>query len=58
MTMAFDYFIHEKVTFIFEQKAILIGELTPDNLDEPGKLRIITEDIFFDFQNAIRESMG
>ena len=48
--LAFEFFLHEKVEFVYEEKKILIGE--QDNI------RVITEDMYFDFQNAIRLSMG
>jgi hypothetical protein len=48
--MAFEFFLHEKVKFVYEEKKILVGE--QDNI------RVITEDMYFDFQNAIRVSMG
>lgn len=57
---AFKHFIHEPVTIVPEIEMLLIGksedELDPDiDLDEP---RLLTEENFFDFQNAIRFSMG
>lgn len=53
---AFYLFIKEPVTFLYEQKAILIGELTEKiNLK---KMRLIEEKDFFEFQNLVRESAG
>ena len=57
---AFRFFTHTSFTAIFEQKILIIGELEKvvsetSNLDE---LIIFTEDDYFDFQNAIRESLG
>ena len=57
---AFQKFIHEPVTIVPEIELLLIGkseeELDPDvDLENP---RVLTEENFFDFQNAIRESMG
>ena len=57
---AFEHFIHEPVTIVPEIEMLLIGksedELDPDiDLNEP---RLLTEENFFDFQNAIRFSMG
>lgn len=57
---AFEFFIHQKVSFLYEQKMILVGELT-DVLKEAKSLDdlvTITEEEFFDFQNAIRECIG
>ena len=57
---AFNLFVHEPVTIVPEIEMLLIGksedELDPDiDLENP---RLITEDIFFDFQNHIRMVMG
>ena len=57
---AFNFFVHEPVTIVPEIEMLLIGksedELDPDvDLENP---RLITEDIFFDFQNHIRMVMG
>ena len=57
---AFYFFIHREVTFLYEQKMIIIGKLedvlkTVNSLDD---LITIKEEEFFDFQNAIRACMG
>ena len=57
---AFQFFIHEEVTFLYEFKAILVGNLeeklkTIKSLDE---LIMIREEDFFDFQNLVRMSIG
>ena len=57
---AFKFFIHEEVTFLYEQKIIVIGNIqeilkTAQSLND---LVVINEEEFFDFQNAIRECMG
>lgn len=57
---AFMLFIQEPVTFIYEDKKILIGDLKEmipkiKSLDE---LVFITEEEYFDFQNIVRESLG
>lgn len=57
---AFQFFIHEEVNFLYEQKLIVIGNIkevlkTVKSLDD---LTIIKEEDFFNFQNAIRESVG
>ena len=57
---AFEFFIHEEVTFLYEQKMIVVGNIqevlkSAKSMDD---LVIITEGEFFDFQNAIRECMG
>lgn len=55
---AFEYFTHEKVMFLYDQKAILIGDLQQEQLLSIDSLRLITKDNFFDFQNVIRVSVG
>ena len=57
---AFEFFIHEKVTFLFEQKLIVIGSLEEvlKNAQSIDDLILIREEEFFDFQNAIRECIG
>lgn len=57
---AFEFFLHEEVTFLYEKKMIIIG-----NIEEVVKktksiddLIVLTEEDFFDFQNAIRECIG
>ena len=53
---AFYFFIHEPVTFLFEQKEIVIGEISEiKGLEE---LRLLGEEDYFDFQNLIREALG
>jgi hypothetical protein len=57
---AFMKFVHEPVTIVPEIEMLLIGkseeELDPDvDLENP---RLLTEENFFDFQNAIRLAMG
>ena len=57
---AFALFVHEPVTIVPEIEMLLIGksedELDPNiDLENP---RLLTEENFFDFQNAIRISMG
>ena len=57
---AFQFFTHQPITFLFEQKKILIGELH-QSLVEASSLEdlvFIDDANFFDFQNAIRESLG
>lgn len=57
---AFEFFIHQPVTFLHKEKKILIGDVeevikTVKNVDE---LIFLTEDEFFDFQNTLRCSIG
>ena len=57
---AFRFFIHDEVTFLYELKAILIGDLEKSlkiakTLED---LVMIKEEDFFDFQNLVRMSIG
>ena len=53
---AFYFFIHEEVTFLFEQKQIIIGDIS--NVTSIENLRILREEDYFDFQNLVREAVG
>ena len=57
---AFSFFIHQEVSFLFEQKMILIGNLEESlkNASSVDDLIILKEEEFFNFQNAIREVIG
>lgn len=57
---AFYLFTKQEVTFLYENKAILIGSLKKElkRVKKLEDLVLITEDNFFDFQNKIRESLG
>lgn len=56
----FKFFTHEEVTFLIEQKIVIIGNLekklkTINNIDE---LPILNEANFLKFQNLLRQSIG
>lgn len=53
---AFEFFIHEEVLFLYEQKMIIIGEIK--DIKSIDDLRVLRESDFFDFQNIVRESVG
>ena len=57
---AFRFFIKEEVTFLYEEKLIVIGKLEKilENLTGLDQLIFINEAEFFHFQNAIREAVG
>lgn len=57
---AFLFFMHEPATILFNQKAIVIGEINEEikSLDDLSKMRTITEDNFLMFQNVIRDMIG
>ena len=53
---AFFFFTHEKIHFLYEKKAIALGDLQEAKKVE--NLRVLSEEDYFDFQNFIRESIG
>ena len=57
---AFQFFIHEEVSFLYEQKIIVVGNLQEvlKNAKSIDDLILIKEEEFFDFQNLIRASVG
>lgn len=57
---AFQFFIKEDVTFIYEKKSILIGDLEEkiQEIKSLDELVFIEEAEYFSFQNLIRESCG
>lgn len=57
---AFYFFIHQEVSFIYEQKKILIGDLEKEiaRVTDLSQLVFLEEDEFFDFQNMVRMSIG
>ena len=59
-TLAFQFFIKQSVTFIYEKKAILIGDLKQKVFKkEPlSTYVLIEEDEYFDFQNIVREAIS
>lgn len=56
---AFQLFIHEPITLVYESKLILIGDVQDlATITDMKSFRYLSEDTFFEFQNLIRESMG
>ena len=57
---AFEFFIKEEVTFLYEQKMILIGNIEEivKDISSIEELSLISEENYFQFQNKIRESLG
>ena len=57
---AFYLFLNQPVTFLYESKSILIGDIDNviDTMKNVEDLVLITEDDFFEFQNKIRVCMG
>jgi hypothetical protein len=53
--LAFEFFTKEKVLYLYEDKKILIGDLTKIGPNiSVEQLRFLTEDNYFEFQNLIR----
>ena len=57
---AFRFFTHEDLIMVFERKIIIIGNIREAVLEAESidDLNMLTEEDFFDFQNAIRVSLG
>lgn len=57
---AFQFFIHQEITFLYELKKIVVGKLEEviDGATKAEEIVTLTEDEFFDFQNSIRECVG
>ncbi len=57
---SFKFFIHQDVTFLYEHKLIIVGDIQEvlKNIKSIDDLIVIKEEEFFDFQNAIRECIG
>lgn len=57
---AFYLFTRQEVTFLYDNKTILIGNLEKEmkRIKKLGDLVLLNEENFFEFQNKIRESMG
>ena len=57
---AFEFFTHKKMWIWFEKKIVVIEENEPEDKSSLSieNLILLTEDEYFDFQNAIRASLG
>ena len=57
---AFEFFLHQKVNFLFEEKMIIIGDLKDvvQQIKSVEELIMLTEEEYFDFQNLVREAHG
>lgn len=61
---AFQFFTHENITLLFNEKSILFGNMEEElkqiqNMNKKIEdLRIINEEDFFAFQNLVREACG
>lgn len=57
---AFEFFTHEEVNFLYEQRMIVFGNLANilKEIESVEEIRRLEEENFFDFQNLVRESIG
>lgn len=57
---AFEFFIREEVNFLPDLKIVVIGSLEKEikKTKNVENLRLIKEEDFFDFRNAVRRSLG
>lgn len=57
---AFKQFIHEDIQFLFDDKKICIGKFSDvvQKIKSLDEIKFLTEENFFDFQNAIRMATG
>ena len=57
---SFEFFLKKPVTFLYDQRLILIGALEELLLNDTqlDQLIFISEDEYFDFQNFIRQAVG
>ena len=57
---AFLLFLHQPVTFFYEEKLIVVGRLEDvvTKIKSINELDVIREEDYFDFQNIVRESCG
>ena len=60
MRDAFQFFCRTDIGFLFEEKKIIIGNVEElvQEISDISEIKYLTEEEFFDFQNAIRESVG
>lgn len=56
----FQFFIKEPVTLLSKQQVIVVGDLTEvlPKIKKVEELRMINENNYFDFQNALRRAIG
>lgn len=59
-TKAFQFFIHDNVNFLFQEKKLVIGNLEKvvTQIKSVDELITISEEDYFDFQNTIRIACG
>ena len=57
---AFLFFTREKITFIYTEKKIAVGDFSEDikTIEDLKKITVLSEENFLDFQNKVREALG
>lgn len=57
---AFNFFIHEEISFLYDLKIICIGDLEEEikTIKSINELRLLKEEDYLDFQNLLREALG
>ena len=57
---AFKFFTKEEIQIVYETKSIYIGKFSESvlNIESIDELKCLNEENYFDFQNAIRQSIG
>lgn len=57
---AFEFFLHEPVSFLYDQKKILVGDVEEilGRAQSIQDIKFLDEENFFDFQNLVRVSLG
>lgn len=60
MREAFQFFLHEDITILYDSQVIVLGDLENElmNVTSAEELRIIDEEEFFELQNTVRISLG
>lgn len=63
ITAAFDFFCHTPITFLYEEKRILLGDIKQQlmgikEINDLKPLNYLTDLNYFDFQNALRQAVG
>ena len=56
----FQFFLHEQVTLLMEQKTIIVGNLEEviQSISSVEELKIINKSNYFEFQNCMRKAIG
>ena len=57
---AFEFFCRTDINFLFEEKKVIIGNVEElvQTVTDVDKIKYLTEEDFFDFQNMVRQTCG